>query len=279
MLTNFNRELELSHGLETDYVRILYYDLPQGFSGAYKSYEYTRLCTIIEGKKQISVNSGNRFTYDKDQFILLPPDSSIHMNNDIPTKALVFELNNNLLKSVSEKVSVNYEIDNNTLAENKLFLGQANNGINDSFVKIKNVLTECERNQEFLVDLYAQELVYNLIQIKGANQVLNLEYNNPVYKAVRYMHEHCTSPISIRQIASDLNMSEANFCQYFKKITGITPKEYLTSLKLSKAKDMIKNTNVTEVAFNLGYENISHFISLFKSKYGITPKQYKKTYQ
>jgi AraC-like DNA-binding protein len=279
MLTNFNRELELSHGLETNYVRILYYDLPQGFSGAYKSYEYTRLCTIIEGEKQISVNSGNRFTYNKDQFILLPPHSSIHMNIDTPTKALVFELNNNLLESVSEKVSVDYDINIDPLSENNLFLGQANKSINDNFVKIKNVLTESEKNQEFLVDLYAQELVYNLIQMKGTNQVLNLEYNNPIYKAVRYMHQNCTLPISIKQIASDLNMSEANFCQCFKKITGIAPKEYLTNLKLSKAKDMIKNTNVTEVAFNLGYENISHFISLFKSKYGITPKQYKKIYQ
>jgi AraC-like DNA-binding protein len=71
-------------------------------------------------------------------------------------------------------------------------------------------------------------------------------------------------------------MSESNFCQYFKKITGVTPKEYLTDLKLSKAKDMIKHTSITDAAFDLGYENISYFISLFKNKYGMTPKQYKK---
>jgi AraC-like DNA-binding protein len=56
---------------------------------------------------------------------------------------------------------------------------------------------------------------------------------------------------------------------------GITPKEYITNQKLAQAKEMLKNQNVTEVAYDLGYENISHFIALFKAKYGITPKQYK----
>lgn len=115
--------------------------------------------------------------------------------------------------------------------------------------------------------------------MKGANHVLRLEYNNPVYKAVKYMNENCTSPLSIKQISSDLNMSEANFCQYFKKIIGVTPKEYLTNLKLAKAKDLIKHTSVTEAAFDLGFENISHFITLFKNKYGVTPKQYQKADQ
>ena len=47
-----------------------------------------------------------------------------------------------------------------------------------------------------------------------------------------------------------------------------------TNLKLHKAKEMLKYQSVTEVAFSLGYENISHFINIFKRNFGITPKQY-----
>jgi AraC-like DNA-binding protein len=276
MLTSFNRDLELVNGLETNYVRILYYVLSQNYSSSYKSYEYNRLCTILEGEKHVSVDDGSKFTYDKDKFLLLPPNSTIHMDIPVPTKALVFELNNVLLKNVTEKVSIDYDIDYNSLIKDNVLTSRLNKEIQGSITKIDSVLTKSNKNVEFLLDLYAQELVYNLIQIKGVNQVLNLETNNPVYKAVKYMHENCMSPISISQISSDLNMSDANFCQYFKKITGVTPKEYLTNLKLSKAKDMIRNASVTETAFELGYENISHFIALFKNKYGITPKQYKK---
>lgn len=279
MLTNFSRELELVDRLETDYLRILYYDFPQKFSGVYKSYEYNRFCTIIEGEKHISVNSGNAFTYDNNQFILLPPESDVQMTINVPTQCLVFELNNHLLKSVCEKICVRCEIDYNSLTEDRLFLGKESPEIKDILTKMFGILSKSGKDTEFLLDLNAQELVYNLIQMKGAHQVLNLEYDNPVHKAVKFMRDHCMEQLSIKRLATDLNMSEASFCQYFKKITGIAPKEYLTNLKLSKAKDLLKHTNVTEVAFDLGYENISHFIALFKSKYSITPKQFQKKFE
>ncbi len=279
MLTDFSRELEQVDRLETDYLRILYYDFSLKFSGIYKSYEYNRLCTIIEGQKHLTVNKTDQFTYNQNQFLLLPPDSQVHMTIDVPTKALVFELNNDLIKNVSKRISMQYEIDGELLAKDSLFVGEDTSEIKKSLNKFANIIIKSDKNIDFLLDLYAQELVYNLIQIKGTYQVLNLEFDHPVYQAIKYMKDHYMLPISIKQIASEFKMSEANFCQFFKKITGIAPKEYLTNLKLTKAKDMLMFTNVTEVALDLGYENISHFIALFKNKYGITPKQYKLQYE
>lgn len=47
-------------------------------------------------------------------------------------------------------------------------------------------------------------------------------------------------------------------------------------LKIKKAKELLAFQNVTEVSFDVGYENISYFIKEFREKYGITPKEYKK---
>jgi AraC-like DNA-binding protein len=69
-------------------------------------------------------------------------------------------------------------------------------------------------------------------------------------------------------------MSESNFCQYFKKITGCTPVQYFINFKMEKAIEMLKKESVTDVAFDLGYDNISYFILIFKKMYGMTPKQY-----
>lgn len=274
MLTNFSRDLELNDGLETDYLKLLYYDLSP-MSCDYKSYEYSRLCTILEGYKRVSVNKDTQFTYKPGQFILLPPQSHIHMDIDIPTRALVFELNDSLLKKVTEKISLDMDTDYDSLKENRFFLGSTKDELGSCLNKLANVSIKPDKNKEFLLDLYAQELVYNLIQIKGIQQVITLEHNNPIHKAMQYIQENIRQPISISQLAYDLNMSETNFCNSFKKIMGITPKEYITNLKLTLAKDMLKNQNVTEVAYDLGYDNISHFIALFKNKYGITPKQFK----
>lgn len=276
MLTDFNRGLELADGLETNYLRILYYEFSRKFCSTYKSYEYSRLCTIIQGEKHISVNSNKKFTYDKNQFILLPPNSSIDMDIEVPTTALVFELNDDLLKCVSEKISSDLEVDYDLLIEDRFFMNQINEEIKDCMNKVADVLSKPHKDKEFLLDLYAQELAYGLFQIKGTQQILNFEHENPIYKAIKYMHDNCELPLSIKEISSHLNMSESNFCQYFKKVVGVAPKEYLTNLKLAKAKDMIKHTSITDTAFDLGYENISHFITLFKNKYGVTPKQYLK---
>ncbi len=276
MLHNFNRELELSDRMETNYLRILYYDFPQKFSDSYKSYEYTRLCTILEGEKQILANQSDSFHYDTHQFLLIPPNSNIHMTIDKPTKALVFELNDSLIKQVSENVSINYDIDYDLLVKNQILCSQENVEFKDILNKINALLITKDKDIKYILDLYAQELVYNLLKIKGVHQLVNSEPDNPVNKAIKYMNDECMTAISIKQISQEMNMSEANFCQYFKKITGISPKEYLTNIKMEKAKKIIMHESVTDTAFDLGYENISHFISVFKEKYGVTPKQYKK---
>jgi AraC-like DNA-binding protein len=274
MLTNFNRDLELVDGLETEYLKLLYYDLPP-MSCEYKSYEYNRLCTIIEGYKHVSVNKDEKFTYKPDEFLLLPPHSNINMDIDIPTKALVIELNDNLLKKVIEKISVEMDVDYDLLKKDKFFVGSIQDELSKCLNKLTDVSTQDDKNKEFLLDLTAQELAYRLIKIKGVQQVINLEHDHPMHKSIKYIQDKILEPITISQLAYDLNMSETNFSNSFKKIYGITPKEYITNQKLAQAKEMLRNQNVTEVAYDLGYENISHFIALFKTKYGITPKQYK----
>jgi AraC-like DNA-binding protein len=274
MLTDFKRDLELTDGVEYDYLKLLYYDLAPQFSSDYKSYENSRLCTILEGNKHVTVNKNISFTYEPGQFILLPPHSHVHMDIDVPTKALVFELNDSMLKKVLERISIDLDADCDSINEARFFTGKINDDLGRCLNRLTDISVKPDKNKEFLVDLYAQELVYNLAKIKGIQQVINIERNHPLQKALLYIHDNIKEQISISQLAYDLNMSEANFCQTFKKIMGITPKEYITNLKLIKAKDMLKNQNVTEVAYDLGYENISHFIALFKTKYDITPKQY-----
>ena len=274
MLTDFNRELELVDGLETDYLKLLYYDLAP-ISCDYKSYEYSRLCTILEGAKHVTVNKGIQFTYRPGQFMLLPPHSNVHMDIEVPTKALVFELNDSLVKKVSEKISVDISANYDSLQEDRFFCSNINAELGKCLDRLSDAAVKPDKNKEFLLNLYAQELVYYLIQIKGVQQIVNLEQNNPIHKSIQYIQSHIMEPISISLLAYDLNMSEANFSNSFKKVMGVTPKEYITNLKLTKAKGMLKNQNVTEVAYDLGYDNISHFIALFKNKYGITPKQFK----
>lgn len=276
MLSNFNRDFETMDQFESDMIRILCYDLRANYSGTYKSYEYSRLCTILTGEKQVTVNNKERFSYDHNGILLLPPHSKVHMTTCRPTKAVVFELNNSLLNEVNDKIGEDYAVDHQILSNANYYVTTKTLELDDVISRIMEKIVQSEKNYEYLIDLYARELMFYLVQNKAIHHILNHEIDNPVNKAIRFMNENYTVSFSIKQLAYDLGMSEAAFCQYFKKVTKMTPNVFLTKIKLKKAKEMLLHNSVTETAFNLGYGNISYFIALFKKEFGVTPKQYQK---
>jgi len=275
LLSNFRNDLERLDGMETNNIRALYYDLSTGYQDDYKTYGYNRLCTITQGEKYILIDN-KTLKYDSSGILILPSHTKIGMKIYRPTKAIVYELNTKMIEQVSEKISDDYSITCQFFSNNKFYLGS--NDYTEIFKKISDTMLYKEKNSEFLVDIYAQELVYRLIQ-NGAIKQLLLDNSNPVNRAIRYMNSNYMQQISIKEIAYNLNMSESSFCQYFKKVTGITPNQYYTKIKMENAKEMLKHTSVTETAFDLGYQNISYFIMIFKKAYGLTPKQYKMKVQ
>jgi AraC-like DNA-binding protein len=274
MLNIFDRKLEILDGFETEYVKILYYDLPKNYSGEYRSYSYSRFCTIINGHKNVTLNDNRKFKYNEDNYLLLPPNSKVHMNMDVDTTALVFELNNELINEVLRKTQFSNVSMNDLNLTKNFFLGENKFDIAKDIESIFNASISSESNNEFLIDLYAQKLVFDLIKNKSALNILKDGSSNPINIAIKYIDENIHSIINIKELANQLYMSESNFSHSFKKIVGEKPVEYIKNKKLQVALEYLKTENVTEVAYRLGYANISYFIKLFKDKYKITPKQY-----
>jgi len=275
MIQSFSRNIELMDGFETGYLRLLYYDLPDQFKDTYKSYEYVRLCTVLDGEKEVKINDGSKFVYGQDQFVLLPSHSHVDMHMKKSTKALVLEMDNTLLDKVADQISI--EFDTN-LSEpdfyDNMFVGENQNALKLDIDKIVETYMSTETNKSFLIDLYAQEMVYELLKLKGTHHILQNDNKHPMAVAIAYIRENLHKPLTVRELAWLVSMSESNFSRQFKSVTGATPNEYIRNFKMSRAEEMLKTKNVTEVCYELGYENISYFIRLFKNKYGVTPKQY-----
>lgn len=273
-MNNFDRKTELAHGLETDYLRVLYYDFSDKYKGDYKSYEHSRLCTIIDGEKKVKINNGDHLIYNDKDFLVLPPKSTVNMEINKPTKALVFEINGSLIDSVTKKVCMEFDSDLSCDINKNILCEKITPAVHGSIGRILNTALSNEKNKEFLVDLYAQEMAYNLIKIKSVHDMLNVDSQNFIHLSVKMMKDKISEGITIAEIAYALNMSAANFSAKFKRIMGISPNEYFKNLKLIEAKKRLKAKSVTEVAYDLGYENVSHFIGLFKDRFGMTPKKY-----
>lgn len=92
---------------------------------------------------------------------------------------------------------------------------------------------------------------------------------------IRWTHENFTRKITIDEAAQISGYSKYHFCSCFKALTGMTYMHYLNTVRVSKACFMLRNgDSVQNVCRNCGFENVSHFIQLFKRIQHMTPYQY-----
>lgn len=273
MLNSFKKSLEITDGLQTDLVKLLYYEFDDNFHDNYNTYENTRLCTILEGEKQVEINSKGKFTYTKDKLLLLPPHSTVHMDIKNHTKALVLELNDKLISEVKQKTfsSEDYEID-----ENMFFIGSNSGDIHNCLQRINSIAISQDKDKQYLLDLITQELVTYMVRDTVASKIIYNQANSLSSKAILMMKENLTPPISINYIAYTLNVSVPIFSKRFKDAVGVSPSTYYNRLKIEKAKKLLLHKNVNETSWNLGYENVSHFIRLFSKAFGVTPLHWKR---
>ncbi|UUZ83785.1 AraC family transcriptional regulator [Paenibacillus sp. P26] len=97
-------------------------------------------------------------------------------------------------------------------------------------------------------------------------------------KPLGYIHEHIFNDISLESISDHIGMSPNYVSKLFRTMTGQTFIEYVTEAKMRNAARLLmeKKHTVQEISDLLGYNSNSHFIRVFKERFGCTPKQYQK---
>lgn len=103
------------------------------------------------------------------------------------------------------------------------------------------------------------------------------EVLNKIDKARLMIREKLNSPVSPEELAAALNMSYTWFRRMFRQYTGLAPAQYITQLKIQKARELLSVTSmpIKEIALELGYESIDYFSTLFKKQTGTTPGQFR----
>ena len=106
----------------------------------------------------------------------------------------------------------------------------------------------------------------------------DLEKIERLKKVLGYMHKHYASPIKLVDLAELLGMSEGYFCRFFKSMVHKTPVDYLNRYRTQQACRLLETSGhkIVEIAMEVGFDNLSYFISVFKQHQGCTPSQYRK---
>lgn len=101
--------------------------------------------------------------------------------------------------------------------------------------------------------------------------------NAQIEKAAEYISKNLDQKINMKELSKHFNYSERNFRKLFKDVTGMSPKNYQQEMRLSKARQLLSDSDMTisEISEKMGYYSQFQFSSVFKMKFGLTPTQYK----
>lgn len=99
-------------------------------------------------------------------------------------------------------------------------------------------------------------------------------------RAIDYINDSLNQDIKLAEIAKVVGMSQYYFCRLFRQSTGIAPHQYLIQQRVERAKQLLKQRNVSiaDVAFQCGFANQSHLTKMFRQLTGSTPKTYRNQY-
>lgn len=99
------------------------------------------------------------------------------------------------------------------------------------------------------------------------------EENAAIGRAVQYIENNFYRNINLEEVSQTVDMNTAYFSTMFKKHTGKKYIDYLTDLRMEKARNLITGTNlkIVSIAQMVGYNSTKHFARIYKEKYGVTP--------
>lgn len=140
----------------------------------------------------------------------------------------------------------------------------------------EEVLAESGKNMESAI-AYAKKMISQAIEIRDQNSG---NKNRSILKtAVDFIDSHyMEEDISLNTVANVANVSANHFSALFSQNMGQTFIEYLTTLRMNKAKELLRCTGMrsSEIAGEIGYKDAHYFSYLFKKTQGMTPSDYRK---
>lgn len=154
-----------------------------------------------------------------------------------------------------------------------------------SVISILSKELELNLGTDLIVQRLTDILLYYLIRnwlVENPSQQpgwIQAFHDRTVLTALETLHNKFKEDWTIESLAKTLGISRANLANRFRDVLGIPPMEYLTKLRMEKAKQLFKNENLRleEVAQNVGYASAFSFSKAYKRIYGQSPaKEWKK---
>ncbi len=241
------------------------------------------LIYIIKGEQIIYTCDGEKLMLKSGQLTLLPKD--VYLVSDFVAENSTFE-------------ALLFFVDHALISRFKdvfLKLCGAQQGLQSDLIDVVSVARQTQRymtslkhvylnqkNSEKLLEIKLLELLQLISeQQEGVALVSRLcSYPTPLKRrSIRvFMQKNFQKNLKVSDYAYLTGRSVSSFLREFKRLYDMTPNRWLIEQRLKQGRHLLLKTDlkVTEVAFEVGYENVSHFIKAYKARYGQSPNESRK---
>jgi transcriptional regulator GlxA family with amidase domain len=110
------------------------------------------------------------------------------------------------------------------------------------------------------------------------NEADSSHHDETVLEGQQWIQDHLAEPMKLASLASHLKLSTRTLNRRFKAATGMAPQAYLQALRISTARGLLRNSNlsISEIAWQVGLQDVSYFSQLFRSHNGMPPLSYRE---
>jgi AraC-like DNA-binding protein len=235
---------------------------------------------ILKGKKNIhteqgdiEIASGDMFFAQRGTYLL-----SERMNVDGEYRSLIFFMDDKYLQSFVSRNPDLIGMSKNIMPNGGIYKITSYPLINTWAESVLPVFLSDYTNRKELLKVKTEELLQLLINTDEKQHLIDFLHtflHPEKLDLKRYMEENFILPLTIDDFAKQTGRSLTSFKNDFKEIFSLPPKQWINTRRLDRAHNLIANSNctVTEVCYDVGFQNISHFIQLFSKRFGVTPKK------
>jgi AraC-like DNA-binding protein len=249
------------------------------------------VCIVAQGREAVRVD-GETYVYDPFQYLVL--GSHVRVEAEIleasagrPFLSLVLQIDPGLVREVASAMlewrpaalpsgraaafpvqrACASVLDQELLAAVLRFLGAVRTGM----------------DRQVLAPLYLREMIYRMLQREQYPRLLALAAAespaSPVSAVLEYVRGHLAEPLTVSDMAELASLSPSAFAHLFRDVTGRPPYQLLKEMRLDRARELLTSGNltVTRISKDVGYASVSHFISEFRGRFGVTPRSYRES--
>jgi AraC-like DNA-binding protein len=226
---------------------------------------------VIKGEGTQIIN-GHKYKMQPGLFYFLSPTDSHQVYYTTQTKIINLSFSHNILPETFETFLANKQ--NELLFYTEGFEFQLLSQL------FQAAYTEFQNKSEHFETALINYLSIILLSVvrKSNIPLTGTPHNDTIEQAISYIKLHFTENPSLDRIAKYVHLTPSHLTTIIKKQTGLSYVEYLTKLKISYAKKLLKSNqhSITDIVFTCGFNSICNFNRVFKQKTGLSPSQYKK---